>query len=107
MIYGSKEVVAKMEFENVIVTRHPAAQEFIRKFSGLSEDTPVLASASAEDVRGKIVWGNVPLHLAAEALAVVTIEFDGEAPRGAEYSLDEMIAHGAKLVCYTVKREDV
>ena len=34
----------------------------------------------------------------------VTIEFDGAAPRGVEYTLDDMRRAGARLVAYKVKR---
>lgn len=86
----------------VIVSRHPAAVAFIREESGLDDSVPVLESATAADVCGCIVYGNVPLHLAASALAVVVVEFDGEPPRGREYTLDDMHAAGARLRVYQV-----
>ena len=134
--------------ERIIVSRHPAAIEFIARELGLwdsptthrhcgpppasglrwlnpgqgvvtddalrsglcsgwaicrGEDAavlpiPVLASAAANDVRGKIVYGNLPLHLATIAAQVVAIEFAGNPPRGAEYTLSDMAAAGARLV---------
>lgn len=92
--------------EPIIVSRHPAAVEFIRREAKLPEETPVIASATADDVRGKAVYGNLPLHLAAEAAVVYAVEFDGQAPRGAEYTLDDMHAAGAKLVRYRVFTEE-
>lgn len=78
-----------------------------------TEHIPVLASATADDVRGKVVYGTLPLHLAALAVKVHAIEFpdypherDEEGnvtrgymngpllPRGAEYTLAEMDAAG-------------
>lgn len=105
---------------NVVVTRHPGTMEFLRR--ALSEEhgvefkfnrdgnlnadnyltIPVTASATVDAVRGKIVWGNLPLHLACHAAAVVAIEFAGQPPRGAEYSYEDMVAAGAKLVRYGV-----
>ena len=58
--------------------------------------------ASPADVRGKIVYGNLPLHLAAQAKEVHTIEFAGQPPRGAEYGIREMEAAGARLAVYQV-----
>lgn len=98
-----------MEKETIIVSRHPAAVEFIRCEAGLGEDVPVLASVTADDVRGKRVYGNLPLHLAAVASRsgeYWALEFDGAAPRGAEYTLDDMRAAGAKLVRYRVFTEE-
>ncbi len=67
-----------------------------------SETIPVLDAATADDVRGKVVYGNIPLHLAAVAESVTAIEFSGAPPRGAEYTLAEMDAAGARLVSYGV-----
>lgn len=87
----------------VIVSRHPAAIEFIREEAGLPEDTPVIEQATAADVEGKDVYGNIPLHLAALAATVHVVEFK-DPPRGAEYTVDDMRAAGATLRAYTVVR---
>ena len=88
--------------KEVIVTRHPATVEFVKQQLG-RDDIPVIASATAEDVRGATVYGNLPLHLAAEAAKIVAVEFAGTPPRGAEYGINEMIAAGARLQPYTVR----
>lgn len=85
----------------VIVSRHPAAVEFIRRQLGW-DDVPVLAEATREDVAGAVVAGNIPLHLAAEAAYVIAVEFSGAPPRGAEYGMAEMEAAGARLAPYKV-----
>lgn len=87
----------------VIVSRHPAAVEFIRRVAPEFADAPVLAEAGPDDVRGKIVAGNLPLCLAALAEEVWAVEFDGEPPRGREYGLEEMIAARAVLRGYRVR----
>ena len=93
----------------VIVSRHPAAIEFVREhLAAQGIDTAkvqVIAQAGPDDVRGMDVFGNVPMHLAAEAREVWAIEFD-IAPRGAEYTLADMKAAGARLVAYTVRRAE-
>ena len=92
----------------VIVSRHPAAIEFVREhLAACGVDTtkvPVIAQAGPDDVRGMDVYGNVPLHLACLAWTVWAIEFENP-PRGAEYSLADMKAAGARLRSYTVRRD--
>jgi hypothetical protein len=91
------------DMETVIVSRHPAAVEFIHREMSEARSAPVLAQASADDVRGKRVVGNIPLHLAALAAEVVVVEFAGPAPRGQEYTLADMDAAGATLRRYRVE----
>ncbi|MGI9951413.1 CRISPR-associated protein Csx16 [Moorellaceae bacterium AZ2] len=88
--------------ERVIVSNNPAIVEFIRTAAPEFASAPVLAEASAEDVKGKIVAGNLPLHLAALAAEIVVVEFAGEPPQGGEYGLEDVKAAGAKLARYQV-----
>jgi len=90
--------------EYIIVSRHKATTEFVRSYGAPWADAPQVASATADLVRGKSVAGNLPLHLAASAAEVWAVEFSGTAPRGAEYTLAEMKAAGARLAAYTVHR---
>lgn len=64
---------------------------------------PVMAEVTPDDVRGKHVVGNLPLHLAALAASVTAVEFAGPPPRGREYGAEEMEAAGARLVKYHVR----
>lgn len=88
--------------DHIIVSRHPAAIEFIRAHAPEFVSAPVVEQATPEDVRGKVVAGNLPLHLAALAAEVVAVEFGGAPPRGQEYGLAEMEAAGARLTRYVV-----
>jgi putative CRISPR-associated protein (TIGR02620 family) len=88
----------------IIVSRHPGALAWLLQECPDLADVPVLSEASVVDVRDKIVYGNLPLHLAAEADRVFAIEFSGAPPRGAEYGVDEMRAAGAHLEQYSVAR---
>lgn len=63
---------------------------------------PIKAEVTAEDVRGKRVIGNLPLHLAALCTSVAAIEFTGTPPRGSEYTAADMTAAGAVLRAYRV-----
>jgi putative CRISPR-associated protein (TIGR02620 family) len=87
---------------DLIVSRHPAAVEFVRSETGSA--APVIETATVEAVRGKIVAGNLPLHLAAECSEVVAVEFAGAPPRGQEYGVEEMRAAGARLARYSVTK---
>jgi hypothetical protein len=96
------DYIGHSETTHIIVSRHPAAVEFIRLHAPEFEDAVVLATADPANVRGAVVAGNLPLHLAALAAEVVAVEFSGPAPRGAEYGLPEMVAAGARLARYRV-----
>ena len=98
---------------SVIVSRHPAAIQFIAEQLGGTVNAlgvavaggkyiPVVAFATEDSVRGKLVYGNVPLSLACSAAAVCVIEFQWTPPRGQEYSLADMKAAGACLRWYGV-----
>ena len=90
---------------SVIVSRHAAAVEFIRREMPLDNDVPVISgNATPSDVEGKVVFGNIPMHLACMAMMVVAIEFPSAPPRGNEYTLADMDAAGARLVGYKVQR---
>lgn len=65
-------------------------------------EIPVRAEVGPDDVRGKHVVGNLPLHLAALATSVTAVEFAGDPPRGREYGAAEMEASGARLATYRV-----
>lgn len=65
------------------------------------EEIPVLTSATPDSVRDAVVYGNVPLDMAAEAAMVHAILFPpGKAPRGAECSAQEMTERGAFLASF-------
>ncbi len=89
--------------DRIIVSRHPAAVEFLREELPDWKNVRLVASATAADVAGSIVAGNVPLHLAALAAEVICVEFRGDAPRGTEYGVAEMRAAGAQLRRYRVE----
>lgn len=87
----------------LIVSRHPAAIEFIRQEMPEFADAPLLASATADDVQGKEVAGVLPMHLAALTHRFYAVEFNTP-PRGAEYTIEEMRAAGARITPYAVAR---
>lgn len=107
--------------QKVIVSSHPAAVQFIAiqlhgsvKADGSAvmlggfvaseplEEILVIASATVDDVAGKVVYGNLTYTLAKHAHRVFAIEFTGTPPRGQEYGLQEMLDAGALLAEYRV-----
>ncbi len=87
----------------LIVTRHAGAVEWLRR-RGIEGD--VVAQVTAEQVRGRIVVGILPLHLAAEAQEVIALDMPGLKPeqRGKDLTPEEMDAAGATLTRYVVNR---
>ncbi len=87
--------------ETVIVSRHTGAVEWLaqRGIAGA-----VIAQATPEDVRGKNVIGNLPLHLAALARRVGSIDLPNlaAADRGRDLTPEEMDAAGATIRWYVV-----
>jgi hypothetical protein len=59
-------------------------------------------NVTAEQVRSKVVVGNLPLQLAALCSEVWAIEFNGPPPRGRDYGVQEMVEAGARLAGYRV-----
>jgi len=91
---------------DLVVTRHQGLVDLARRMGLATDGCPVLAHASADDVRGKVVLGVLPLHLAAEAKAVVSIDLDLPLDlRGKDLSADEMLPHVMGVSVYRVTRE--
>mgnify|MGYP001610046883 FL=1 len=93
----------------VVVSRHPATLEFIRREMpdefGRAHVVTGDATPTVEDVAGALVIGTIPLNLAAYAVAVYAIEFERTPQRGTDYTLDGMDAAGASIHRYAVKCE--
>lgn len=85
----------------VIVTRHKGTVDWLAA-KGIAG--PVLEHATAEDVRGKHVYGVLPLHLAAEATSVHVVEIPNlpAEMRGVDLTPMQMIEYGATLREYRV-----
>lgn len=95
----------------VIVSRHHDTVEWLRSeiitsFIVKSSDVIFIKhiqSATEADIKGKVVFGNLPMHLACHAAKVYAVEFDNP-PRGQEYGRAEMAAAGIRMVPYTVTK---
>lgn len=89
----------------VIVSRHAGAIEWLRQWGYTG---PVISgNAAPDDVRGKVVIGNLPLHLAALADRVGSIDMPNLADRdrGRDLTPEEMEQAGATINWYIVRRE--
>ena len=87
--------------ETIIVSRHAGAIEWLaqRGITGTA-----MPQVTPEDVRDKIVIGNLPLHLAAAAHQVGSIDMPdlSAADRGRDLTPEEMDAAGARISWYVV-----
>jgi hypothetical protein len=92
---------------SIVITRHQALVAYLIEQGIITKDTPVLPHVtSPEEVRGKVVIGPCPLHLAAEAESVVHIPIeyprDGSL-RGVELTLEQLREMAGAPVQYTVR----
>lgn len=78
----------------VIVTRHNATVLWLENH-GITGEV-ISHVADSNQVSGKIVIGNIPLHLAAEAREVWAVEFPDMPPekRGKELSIEDLDLYG-------------
>lgn len=90
------------EMSNIlIVTRHSGMVDWLSR-NGVSGR--VVSHASAEDVRGMNVYGNLPMHLAALADSITTVDMDLPAEmRGQDISADQMDSYDARMTTYQVR----
>ena len=94
-------IISRDGRETVIVSRHAGAVEWLRR-QGIAGT--VIEQATADDVAGKVVIGNLPMHLAAEAHQVGSIDLPGLAreQRGRDLTPEEMDVAGACVRWYIV-----
>jgi len=95
--------VSTLPSQVVMVSRHPAQIEYLRS---LGYEGVAIAHATASDVAGQIVIGNLPMNLACLCKKVgcadMTIPAD---KRGCELTLAEVQEFSNGVVWYTVKKE--
>ncbi|MCA1997364.1 MAG: hypothetical protein LDL56_09070 [Armatimonadetes bacterium] len=91
---------------DLIVTRHQGLVDLAKRMGLATDGCPVLAHATADDVRGKVVLGVLPLHLAAEAQAVVSVDLDlPQHLRGSDLAAEEMLPCVRGVSVYRVTKE--
>ncbi len=89
--------------EFVIVSRHEGAVKWLAQ-RGITGQVLTHVSDPAQ-VADKAVVGNLPLHLAAQAARIGSIDMPGlrADQRGQDLSPEEMDAAGASIVWYEVR----
>lgn len=94
----------KLKVETVIVSRHTGTIEWL-KSRGITGEVISHVTDPAQ-IAGKRVYGVLPLHLAAQAAEVVTIDMPRlpAEKRGVDLTPEEMDAYGARLTIYVVRR---
>lgn len=89
----------------VIVTRHPALVTVLVEDGIVPQGVEVLAHATVNQVRGRRVFGVLPLHLAAEAESITVVDLNLPADlRGQELGVEQVRAHMGGVATYRVTR---
>ena len=93
----------------IVVTRHRGLLEWLQAHHpGLMVGAEVLPHAAAEQIRGKVVIGNLPLALAAEAEVVLAPTYEVPAElRGQELTAEQLEALGCHLEAFQVTKVNV
>jgi CRISPR-associated protein Csx16 len=88
--------------ETIIISRHAGAIEWLAQ-RGITGPV-ITGNATPDDVRGKVVVGALPLHLAALAVKIGSIDMPGlrADQRGKDLTPAEMDAAGACIRWYVV-----
>ena len=99
---GPEQVAAELA-RPLIVTRHAGLVDHLRAEWPETSDWEVKPHASAEDVRGRVVVGVLPAHLAALTMLHVEIPLDmTQAQRGAELDANAVRAIAGAPRIYAV-----
>ena len=89
--------------ERILITRHKALAEFLNQ-QGIKFDK-IIEHATAEDVKGKDVYGVLPLHLAALANTITSVDLNLPAEmRGKELTISDVGEYFNSLTTYKVSK---
>lgn len=103
-IPAALEAVAAPFRSPLIVTRHQGLIDYLRRTFPEAAAYEVSPHAKADDVRGRVVIGVLPAHLAALTLAHVEIPLDMTlVQRGAELDADEVARIAGPPRIYSVQ----
>ena len=88
--------------KTLIVSRHTATIQWLQN-QGV--DGEVISHATPEAVEGAIVYGNIPLHLAALAKIVHMVQIPNlpAEKRGEDLTQSEIVEYGVKLQSFKVQ----
>jgi len=90
--------------EQLIITRHATLVEFLKREGLVNSDVKHIAHATKEDVKGKHVFGILPLWLAchAEKMTEVQLRLPAE-KRGSELTVDEIEFYYVNPKTYVIR----
>lgn len=93
-----------MTTTTIVVTRHPALVALLIERGLITADAPVIAHATAADVRDKHVIGVLPLSLASLALSVTEIPLNVPAELlGVELTLEQCREFAGETRTYAIR----
>lgn len=102
---ASRHTAREADSRPVVVTRHPALVEYLTELGVVPAGVEVVTHATVEQVRGRHVFGVLPLHLAAEARRVTEVPLHVPAElRGVELTLAQVRQFAGPLTSYVVFR---
>jgi hypothetical protein len=91
--------------DKLIVTRHTALVAYLIEKGYVDKDTPHIAHADVEDVKGKHVYGILPNWLACHADKFTEVQLRLPVDkRGAELSLKDVKFYIVEPKTYTIRR---
>lgn len=90
----------------IVITRHSGLVDYLIDIGLIDQNTPVIAHATAEDVRDKHVIGVLPLSLAALAASITELPLALPPElRGVELTSAEVRQFGGAPITYVVTRQ--
>jgi len=90
----------------VLVTRHPALAQYLIEEGMVPSNIERVEHATPADVKGREVYGVLPLRLAALASRIVEISLDIPAElRGVELTIEQIRSMGIGFAAYRVSRD--
>ena len=91
--------------KTLVVTRHDALVDFLLQEGLIPYDYERLEHVEEEDIRGRVVVGVLPMHLAAAASMVYVVDLDiPKEKRGMELTTEEVRMYFRGLNCYVTKK---
>lgn len=93
--------------QTIVITRHAALVQFLKETGIVGDNVTVIAQATEADVAGKHVIGVLPLHLAALAAKVTTLNLNTPSElRGVELSVEQLREFSSGVTTYVVRIEE-
>ena len=89
----------------VVVTRHKVIGEYLKREGIVPQDTPVISRVRPDDVRGRHVFGCVPVWLAAFATKVTEYIVSGSEDSILSMKVEDVPRYLHTPITYVVTRE--